>query len=96
MASGCRKLGGKNSLLVIFTIVDAINSKLATYEQLKDTAFFLELVLWKSEIDASMPTPCKTMGQSCNMEDLCAANIKGQYRINCGSDVIIPNVHISE
>ena len=62
---------------------DTIHFKLVTYEreypQLKDTAFLLELALWKREIDES------------ELHNG-TVNARGQCRINCGADTIIPNV----
>ena len=59
-----------------------IHSKLATYEleypKLKNAAFLLELALWKSKIDEQM------------VDD--TIDWRGQCRVNCGGDVIIPNV----
>ena len=43
----------------------------------------LELGLWKLKIDASMHG---------HLEDDAAADLRGQCRINCGADIIIPNV----
>ena len=67
---------------------DTIESKLITYEheyhQLKDATCMLELALWKSKIDESM--------QTSNLEPEVVAVVRGQCRINCGADVIIPNV----
>ena len=69
------------------THFDTIHSKLVSYEveyqQLKDAAFLLELGLWKLTIDASMQG---------HLEDDTAADLRGQCRINCGADIIIPNV----
>ena len=66
------------------TYFDTLSSKLAIYEseyhQLQDAAFLLELALWKSKIDESMAMQNDT------------AHTKWQCRINCGADVIIPNV----
>jgi hypothetical protein len=72
------------------TYFDTIHSNLVTYEreyhQLKDAAFLLELALWKSKIDESMPMD--NMGQN----DRLAAALREQCRINCGADIVIPNV----
>ena len=61
---------------------DSIHSKLATYEleypKLKNAAFLLELALWKSKIDEQM------------VDD--TNDWRGQCLINCGGDVIVPNV----
>ena len=66
---------------------DTVHSKLVTYEAeyqlLKETAFLLELVIWKSKIDESMYG---------HLDDDSAADLRGQCRINCGADIIIPNV----
>ena len=63
-----------------------IHSKLVTYErgypQLKEAAFLLELVLWKFKIDES----------GVRQSGADTADKKGQCRINCGADIIIPNV----
>ena len=63
-------------------LFDTIQSKLETYEreypQLIEGAFLLELALWKSKID--------------QLEDGTAGNARGECRINCGADIIIPNV----
>ena len=60
---------------------DNIHCMLARLElkcqQLKDATFFLELALWKSNID--------------QLDDDIAENARGQCRINCGADIIIPN-----
>ena len=65
-------------------IVDTIHSKLIFYEceyhQLKDASFLLELALWKTKVDESM----------LDLDN--AADLRVQCRINCGADVIIPNV----
>ena len=63
------------------THLDTIYSKLETcehkYHRLKDAAFLLELVLWKSKIDEL---------------DADTAELRGQCRINCGAAAVIPNV----
>ena len=65
---------------------DTIHSKLVTYEhkyhRLKDAAFLLELALWKTKITEQMHVD--------NMDD--TANMRGQFRVNCGAAVVIPNV----
>ena len=69
------------------TRFDAIHSKLVYYELAKDATYLLELALWKSKIDQSM--------QNINndqMEDDAADLLREQCRINCGADIIIPNV----
>ena len=61
--------------------VDIFHAKLIRYEgqyrQLNDTIFLLELALWKSKIDELQ------VGN---------ADVRRQCRINCGADMIIPNV----
>ena len=79
------------------THFDTIHSKLASYEveyqQLKDAAFLLELGLWKLKIDESMTMQSITAGKrSLDQMEGRTADVRGQCRINCGADVIIPNV----
>ena len=61
---------------------DIIHSKLVSYErkyiELNEVTPLLELALWKRKID-----------ESANIGD---ADTRGQCRVNCGADVIIPNV----
>ena len=67
------------------TQCDTIHSKLISYEheyhQLKDATFLLELALWKTKIDQTGQTG-----------EQITADTKSQCRVNCGADVIIPNV----
>ena len=71
---------------------DAIHFKLITYEhaypQLRESSFLLELALWKSKIDESNT---QNAGQN-NGLDGDSAVVRGQCRISCGADIIIPNV----
>ena len=72
---------------------DTIHSKLVTYEreyhQLKDAAFLLELTLWKSRIDELLQLD--NMEHNDQLDDD-NADARGQCRISCGADIIIPNV----
>ena len=75
-----------------------IHSKLVTYarecRRLKEAAFLLELALWKSKVDESLATQSSsTTGKRRHdqMEGR-TAEVKMQCRINCGADMIIPNV----
>ena len=70
--------------------VDTIHSKLISYERLKDATYLLEMALWKSKIDESMQNH-DDFGQNEQMEDIAAA-MRRECLINCGADVIIPNV----
>ena len=67
--------------LKLETYFDTIHSKLIFYEdecdRLKDAAFLLELVLWKTKVDEL---------------EASTADVRGQCRINCGAGIIIPNV----
>ena len=60
---------------------DTIHCKLVAYERefnhLKDAAFLLELALWKAKVDESIND---------------TAGVKMQCLINCGAEIIIPNV----
>ncbi len=60
----------------------SINSTLAVYESLRDVAFLLELALWKSTISQ----------QNAMYNDNICIEKKLHHRINCGADVVIPNV----
>jgi hypothetical protein len=59
--------------------------KLLSYERWSNTAFLLELALWKSKI--SEHVGCDRMG-----DDFNAVMEKSQHRMKCGATVIIPNV----
>ena len=65
----------------LYDYFDTIHLKLLAYEReyprLKDDAFLLELALWKTKID--------------ELDDD-NADARRQCRINCGANVIIPNV----
>jgi hypothetical protein len=63
---------------------EVITSKLATYENLRDVATFLELGLWKSKILEHHADPASA-------RDLCDVT-KAEHRLNCGASIIIPNV----
>ena len=69
-------------LVVFDDLFDTIRFNLATYEReypkLRSVAFLLELALWKSKVDESVENG--TVG------------VREQCRINCGADIIIPNV----
>mmetsp|Transcript_29808 Transcript_29808/g.62243 ORF Transcript_29808/g.62243 Transcript_29808/m.62243 type:complete len:858 (-) Transcript_29808:905-3478(-) len=59
---------------------DVIHTKLVSYEQVKEAMALLELALWKSKLDQSKKT-----GND-------AADMKVQCHVNCGADIIMPNV----
>ena len=77
----------------LMTYFEYVHSMLVNYEheycKLEDAALLLELALWKSKIDESMQN--NDLGQNEQMDDI-TADLRRQCRINCGSDVIIPNV----
>lgn len=62
--------------------------KQAYPHEMKDAAFFLELALWKSKID--MKYHDAEGGDQ--LRDDTATDMRGKCRINCGSEIIIPNV----
>lgn len=70
-----------------------MHSKLLLYEQkyhvLKDATFLLELTLWKIKIDELIMM--QNVRQSDEMESH-MAEMKAQCRMNCGVEIIIPNV----
>ena len=60
----------------------SIDSKLVTYESLKDVASLLELAVWKAKI----------LEQADQNNDNVSIAMKMGCRIKCGATVIIPNV----
>ena len=96
MANGHQQLVERISTeTVLEKYFDTIQSKLVTYEreypQLKEISSLLELALWKNKCHESVMRQSAGTGKSSfdQMEDNTA---KGQCRINCGADIIIPNV----
>ncbi len=66
--------------------IDSKLSKISEYEKLKDDATLLELAIWKSKLSEF---ECELETDS---SDISAASKRQQYRIECGANVIIPNV----
>ena len=77
---------GNNEALKSYAQESISVFKEAYPHQLKDAAFFLELALWKSTIDES------SMKSHNSEEGGTATDMRAKYRINCGADIIIPNV----
>mmetsp|Transcript_573 Transcript_573/g.1132 ORF Transcript_573/g.1132 Transcript_573/m.1132 type:complete len:264 (+) Transcript_573:1-792(+) len=74
---------------------DSVHLKLVTYEQefsqLKDAMSLLELAIWKSKLDESVPMmQYNNAGKKRKTND--HFDMKRQCRIRCGAGVILPNV----
>mmetsp|Transcript_37666 Transcript_37666/g.64239 ORF Transcript_37666/g.64239 Transcript_37666/m.64239 type:complete len:751 (-) Transcript_37666:6-2258(-) len=76
---------------VLYQCFDVIHSKLLAYEQFKESLSLLELALWKSKIDQSMHSH-SSIRNNLHTNNQHGSDVKGQYRVNCGADVVIPNV----
>ena len=61
-----------------------IDRRLAVYENVRDIAYLLELVVWKSSLIQQY--------ESNVIIDNLDGERKLQHRVRCGADVIIPNV----
>ena len=71
--------------------VKALYVRLAAYEEMKECSWVLELALWTAKLDELSSGECQSPSQkkarvddSISHKDLC--------RINCGANIVIPNV----
>jgi predicted ATP-dependent endonuclease of OLD family len=68
-----------------------VYAKLASYELLKQSAWLLELALWKAKIDASVSSNCQIRCQK-KVKVCDGVSHKEQCRISCGADIVVRNV----
>lgn len=71
--------------------LDMLYSKLSLYENLKESATLLELALWKAEIDKQPTHHGRRLRHKSARADI-SLEVKKCCHVNCGADIIIPNV----
>jgi len=71
--------------------VKALYARLDSYKEMKEGSWVLELALWTAKIDESSSGKCQSLSQKrARVGD--AIGHKELCRINCGANIVIPNV----